>query len=104
MELNGTNIGAELVLGFILLILFSIGFNFAIHKLPWLANRRPAEQVVIGDFVTIVVSGFVIGWLNALAVFILFAGAGLPMLIGSWVRAAQDDEQAKQIAKEALTK
>lgn len=104
MELNGTNIGTELVITFVALLLFGIIYNFGIGKFPWLEHRRPAEQVVIGVSVTLLAGGFVIGWHEIIVICILFAGSGLPMLIGSWVRAAHDDNQAKEIAKEALTK
>lgn len=104
MELNGTKIGAQLVITFIALLLFGAIYNFGIEKFPWLAHRRSAEQVVGGVLVTLLASGFVIGWMSVVVMFILFAGSGLPMLIGSWVRAAKDDEQAKNIAREALNK
>jgi len=104
MELNGTNIGEELVITFIALALFGTIYNFGIGKFPWLAHRRPAEQVVIGVFITLLAGSFVIGWDEIIVMSILFAGSGLPMLIGSWVRAAHDDNQAKEIAKEALKK
>lgn len=104
MELNGTNIGKELVITFIALALFGIIYNFAIANIPWLAHRRSAEQVVIGVFVTLLAGGFVIGWHQVIVMCILFAGSGLPMLIGSWVRAAQDDAQAKRETIETLKK
>jgi hypothetical protein len=102
MELNWTDLGEELVSAFIALALFGIIYNHGIQKFPWLASRRSAEQVVIGVSVTVLISGFVIGWLDVLVLAILFSASGLPMLIGSWVRAAKDDEQAKEIAREAL--
>lgn len=104
MELNGTNIGAQLVITFAALLLFGIIYNFGIGKFPWLEHRRPAEQVVIGVSVTLLAGGFVIGWHEIIVMCILFAGSGLPMLIGSWVRAAQDDEQAKRETIETLKK
>ena len=102
MEPNGTIIGEQLAILFVAMLLFGFIYNLGIQSFPWLAHRRPAEQVVIGVSVTLLASGFVIGWMNTLAVFILFAGSGLFMLGGSWVRAAQDDEEAKRIAKEVL--
>lgn len=102
MELNGTFFGKELVIAFMALFLFGIIYNHGIQKFPWLASRRSAEQVVAGVLITLLVSGIVIGWLNVVALLILFAGSGLPMLIGSWVRAAMDDEQAKRETIETL--
>jgi hypothetical protein len=104
MELNGTNIGAQLVITFIALLLFGAIYNFGIEKFPWLAHRRSAEQVVGGVLVTLLASGFVIGWMNVVVMFILFTGSGLPMLIGSWVRAAHDDAEAKRQMIETLKK
>lgn len=104
MDINGTTIGKELVLAVIALILFGVIYNFGIVKFPWLAQRRPAEQVVIGVAVTVIASGFIIGWHTVIVLFILFSASGLPMLIGSWVRAAQDDAQAKLETIETLKK
>ena len=102
MELNGTNIGGQLVITFIALALFGTLYNFGIEKFPWLASRRSAEQVVIGVGVTVLASGFIIGWMGVIVLFILFTASGLPMLIGSWVRAAHDDNEAKEITKASL--
>lgn len=104
MELNGQQIGSQLVITSVALFLFGTLYNHGIERFPWLAKRRSAEQVVGGVIVTLLASGFVIGWMNVVVMLILFSGSGLPMLIGSWVRAAQDDEQAKNIAREALKK
>lgn len=102
MELNGTNIGKELVITFIALALFGTLYNFAIEYIPWLAHRRSAEQVVGGVLVTLLAGGFVTGWMNVIVMLILFAASGLPMLIGSWVRAAHDDAEAKRQTIETL--
>jgi len=102
MELNGTIFGKELVIVNIALVLFGIIYNFAIQYIPWLAQRRSAEQVVGGVLITLLASGFVIGWEYVIVMLILFSASGLPMLIGSWVRAAMDDEEAKKIAREHL--
>jgi hypothetical protein len=102
MESNWTNIGSQLVICVIALGLFGIIYNHAINTFPWLAHRRPAEQVVGGVLVTVLTSGFVIGWMSALIVLILFAASGLPMLIGSWIKAAKDDAEMKDYIKEHL--
>lgn len=102
MDSNGTNFGSGLAVCVIVLALFGVIYNHAIQNIPWLAHRRPAEQVVGGVLATVVTSGFVIGWEYMAIVLIMFAASGLPMLIGSWVRAAHDDEQARNIAREHL--
>ena len=104
MELNGTNIGNQLVITFVTLALFGVIYNHGIERFPWLAQRRSAEQVVGGVIVTLLAGGFVIGWMSTIVLFVLFTASGLPMLIGSWVRAARDDEQAKKVALEHLRK
>lgn len=104
MDANGLKFGSQLVICVIALALFGVLYNIGIEKFPWLAHRRSAEQVVGGVLVTVLVSGIIIDWTNVIALLILFSASGLPMLIGSWVRAAHDDEAAKQIAREALKK
>jgi hypothetical protein len=102
MNLNWAEISKDLALAVIALTLFGALYNVAIERVPWLAQRRSAEQVIFGVLVTVLTSGFVIGWDHIIPLLILFAASGLPMLIGSWVRAARDDEEARRIAKEAL--
>jgi len=102
MESNGTLFGAKLAAAYLALTLFGVLYNWGIERWPWLASRRSAEQVAIGTLVTLITSGFMIGWMNMLAVLILFCGSGMPMIIGSWIRAARDDEQAHKIAKDIL--
>lgn len=102
MELNGTIFGSELAAAFIFLLLFGVLYNLGIEKFPWLRSRRSAEQVTVGVLVTLIASGAVIGWDCALKVLILFVASGTPMIIGSWIRAAKDDEEAKRIAKDVL--
>jgi hypothetical protein len=104
MELNGTIFGKELVITVLVLFIFGTLYNHGIEKFPWLAQRRSAEQVVGGVLITVLASGFVIGWSNVIAMLILFSASGLPMLIGSWVRAAQDEQKALEIHKEVLKK
>lgn len=100
---NGLIFGSKLVISFIALALFGTIYNYSIEKFPWLASRRSAEQVVGGVLITVLVSGFVIGWLNVIALIILFSASGLPMLIGSWMRAAHDEAEAKKTLKETLS-
>jgi len=102
MELNWSETGNQLAIAFIALFLFGLIYNHGIEKWPWLAQRRPAEQVVGGVLVTVLVSGAIIGAQDAIVVCILFAASGLPMLIGSWVRAARDDAEAKRITRDTL--
>lgn len=101
MDINGTQTG-KIIVAVIGLLAFGTVYNQAIEKYRWLAHRRPAEQVVIGVVFTLIVSGFMIGWMDALWIFILFCASGAPMLIGSWVRAAKDDAKVEQLAKDLL--
>lgn len=106
MAENGLHIGAQMVLAVVLLVVFGTLYNLGIQRVPWLAHRRSAEQVVGGVLVTVTTCGFFIGWTNALLVLVFFAAAGLPMLIGSWVRAYKDDrmmvDELKKIAREHI--
>lgn len=102
MELNGLANGEQWVIIGLMLFIFSTIYNHGIERFPWLARLRPAEQVVGGVLVTVLASSFLIGWNNAFIVLSLFVASGLPMLIGSWVRAANDDEEAKKIQRENL--
>lgn len=102
MDINGIENSSGLAVAFIFLLIFSFGYNFIVDRFQKRTQRFTAEFVVGGVLVTVTTSGFFIGWGNALVVVILFVASGLPMIIGSWVRSARDDEQAKQIAKDSL--
>lgn len=102
MDVNGLNIGKELAMAVIALTLFGVLYNLGIERVPWLAQRRSAEQVVLGVLVTVLASGMVIGWHHVPVMLILFGASGFPMLIGSWIRAAQDEAKAKQALLESL--
>ena len=45
-----------------------------------------ALTVALGCAVTVILTGFMIGWLNMGLVLLAFAFAGTPMIIGSWWR------------------
>src|SRR6185369_11750735 len=102
MEQNGTINGAILAVVFFALIIFGILYNYSIERWPWLKTLRPAEQVVIGVLITVICSSLLIGWMNAMIVVLLFAASGLPMLLGSWIRAADDEKEAKKIRQDSL--
>ena len=102
MDINGIENSKELAIAFVALVLFGLGYNLIVERFQRRTQRFTAEFVVGGVLVTVTTSGFFIGWDNVLIVIILFVGSGLPMIIGSWVRSARDDEQAKQIAKDSL--
>lgn len=102
MESNQLLNSTELVIAFVALLFFGFGYNLGIEKWRWLAQLRPAEQVVIGVLITVLTSGFFIGWMNAIIVIGCFAGSGLPMLLGSWNRAGRDAAEAKRVTKESL--
>ena len=102
MNLNLTPNSTQLAIAILFLVVFGIFYNYGIEKWRWLAQLRPAEQVVIGVLITVLTSGFFIGWMEAVTVLGCFAASGTPMLIGSWVRAARDAAEAKQVTKESL--
>jgi hypothetical protein len=102
MESNGTQISIELVIAFICLFAFGVIYNVIVERFQQRTQRFTAEMVVGGVLVTVTASGFFIGWINAGIVLFLFVGSGLPMIIGSWLRAAKDDEEAKKVYKESI--
>lgn len=102
MEINGIQISGELALIFLLLLLFGVSYNLLVEYYQKRTQRYTAEFVVGGVLVTVLASGFVIGWGHAVTVLILFVASGLPMIVGSWIRAARDEEEAKKIHHESL--
>lgn len=102
METNGILKDSGLAVAFIALLIFGVLYNQLVERFQKRTQRYTAEMVVGGVLVTVVVSGFFIGWDNVAKVLILFVASGLPMMIGSWVRAARDDEEAKRIMKGQL--
>lgn len=101
MEINWSEIGGQLALAVLLLLLFGVSYNLVVERFQKRTQRYTAELVVFGVIVTLVASGFIIGWEHALIVMILFAASGIPMIVGSWIRTARDEEEAKRIAKES---
>lgn len=102
MEQNGTINGELLVAILVALLIFGLAYNYSIERWPWLKTLRPAEQVVGGVLATVVLSGFLIGWINMLIVLACFVASGLFMLIGSWNRAAADEKEAKKIQRDSM--
>lgn len=102
MEFNGTLKESGLVVAFIFLFVFGIGYNQLVERFQKRTQRYTAELVVGGVLITLLVSGFFIGWGNMAKVLVLFVASGLPMIIGSWIRAARDDEEAKRVMKGQL--
>lgn len=102
MESNGIANNTGLAVAIIVLLVFGFAYNSIVERFQKRTQRYTAELVVGGVLVTILVSSFFIGWDDAVIVFVLFMASGLPMIIGSWLRATRDDEQAKQIAKDSL--
>ena len=96
MEPNGMTFGVELAFGCIGLLVFGIGFNWLVEHMQKRTTHYTAELVVVGVLVTVAVAAVLIGIQNALIVLALFAASGAPMVIGSWVRTARDQEQAKR--------
>ena len=102
MESNGIANSTGLGIAFIALLVFGFGYNLIVERFQKRTQRFTAELVVGGVLVTVLVSGFFIGWMNAAVVLILFVASGLPMIVGSWIRSARDDEEAKRIAQDSL--
>jgi 4-hydroxybenzoate polyprenyltransferase len=102
MDSNGITNNTGLAIAFIALLVFGIAYNAMVERFQKHTQHYTAEFVVFGVLITILVSGFFIGWNNAGTVLVLFIASGLPMMIGSWIRAARDEEAAKKIQKETM--
>ena len=102
MELNGIANNTGLGIAFIALLAFGIAYNMIVERFQKRTQRFTAELVVGGVLVTVLVSGLFIGFTNMAIVLIFFMASGLPMIVGSWIRSARDDEEAKRIAQDSL--
>jgi uncharacterized membrane protein len=102
MEINWNQISEKLALACLFLLVFGFGFNLVVERFQNRTQRYTAELVVIGVLVTIGISGFFIGWDDVLIVLILFIFSGGPMIAGSWMRTAKDEEAAKKVAQDSL--
>ena len=102
MELNQIQIGKEMAMAFLFLLLFGVSFNLIVEYFQKRTQRYTAEFVVCGVLVTVLVSGFIVGWNDAVTVLILFVASGSPMVIGSWIRTARDEETAKKIQQNSF--
>lgn len=102
MDINGTLKESGLAVAFIFLFVFGLAYNQLVERFQKRTQRYTAELVVGGVLITLLVSGFFIGWENMAKVLVLFVASGLPMIIGSWIRAARDDEEAKRVMKGQL--
>lgn len=84
---SGVNLDAVPVVA-LGLLLFGIGYNLLIH---WLHRRGLNEgyvwlEVVVGVAVTLAAASFVIGWQAVVALFLLFAAAGVAPALGDMYR------------------
>lgn len=102
MDINGTPFGWGLVIAVAILFAFGIGYNIIVERFQQRTQRFTAELVVCGVLITVLTSGLFIGWVDVAVVLILFIASGLPMIMGSWIRAARDDEEAKKNARDLL--
>jgi hypothetical protein len=102
MESNWSPFGWELVIACTILLFFGIFYNFLVTRFQKRTTRYTAEMVAGGVLVTVITSGPFIGWVNMIVVLIMFTCTGLPMIIGFMSRVADDDEHAKQAAKDML--
>lgn len=99
MGINWTQIGKELAVACLGLLLFGVLYNLVVEYFQRRTQRYTAELVVIGVMVIVGVSGFIIGWDRVLVVLILFVAGGAPMVLGSWIRTAKDEEAARKVAQ-----
>lgn len=90
------------------LLLFGLGYNRLVERLEKAGHTHGylSFLVATGVAATVAAAGALIGWLNVLILAACFAASGLPMILGSVVRylreRKQDEEAARQLAKEAL--
>lgn len=78
------------------LLLFGITFAVIVYRLDGRHHGYTALLVVIGVGVTVVASGFVIGWQPVIFLFLAFAASGAPMIAGDIYRAIKHREQAER--------
>lgn len=97
MDIKEIQISRELATVFLFLLLFGVGYNLLVEYFQKRTQRYTAELVVVGVLVTVLASGFLIGWGSALIVLILFVASGIPMIVGSWIRVARDEEEARRV-------
>lgn len=96
MEQNGMEFGIKLAFVLIGLAVFGTIYNLVVEHLTKKTTHYTAELVVIGTLVTLTGAALLIGIQNALIVLALFAASGAPMVIGSWLRTAHDQEAARR--------
>jgi hypothetical protein len=102
MDINGTQNDSGLAVAFIFLLVFGIVYNQLVERFQKRTQKYTAELVVGGVLITVLVSGLFIGWGNMAKVLALFVASGLPMIVGSWIRSARDDEEARHVMKGQL--
>jgi NhaP-type Na+/H+ or K+/H+ antiporter len=102
MEINWNQISKELAVVFLVLLLFGVSYNILVQYFQKRTHHYTAEFVVGGCLVTVLGSGFIIGWDNALIVVICFIASGTPMIVGSMMAHAQDEQEAKKVARDEL--
>jgi hypothetical protein len=101
MDINEIRIGKELAVAVLCLLLFGVSYNVLYDSFQKRTQHYTAEFVVVGVLVIVMTSGFLIGWGDAITVLILFVPGGGPMIVGSWMRHARDEEKARQIMRES---
>jgi uncharacterized membrane protein len=102
MDINGILKDSGLAVAFIVLLVFGFFYNQLVERFQKRTQRYTAELVVGGVLITLIASGFFIGWSDMAKVLVLFVASGLPMIVGSWIRSARDDEEAKRVMKGQL--
>jgi hypothetical protein len=96
-------------LALVLLALFGLGYNALTEYLEKSGRSRGFVSLLVaaGSAVTILASGFLIGWIPALIVLACFGASGLPMIVGSVIRyinaRSADEKAARELAREVLS-
>jgi len=102
MDINWNQIGKGLAAVFLFLLVFGVSYNLLVQFVQRKTQHYTAEFVAGGCLVTVLASGFVIGWDCALIVLICFIASGTPMIIGSMMSHAQDEQAAKKVIQDEL--
>jgi len=104
---------SENPLAYLFIVVLLLAFGIGYDRFIGLLERRGYDRgytalfVVVGDGVVLLALGILVGWVVALMAFGLFAAAGLPMAVGSWLRHVKarehDEEQADEVLLEKLS-
>jgi cation transport ATPase len=80
----------------VLLMIFSVLYNYLVEKLGDLQEGYTSLLVVGGVGVTLFGSAFIIGWAQAALVALLFVVSGTPMIMGEIFRAVRNRKALRE--------